>query len=148
MTDKVTDSIVVKGTVHNVYNVWADFGNFPHFMENIESVTIKNNDESHWVMKGPANTSFEWDAQTTRREENSRIAWKTVDGDMHVNGQVTFKELPQEEVLVTATVQYVPPGGALGSAAAKLIGRPEQRLHEDLRSFKTYFEKSRHTTSS
>ncbi len=142
MTDKVTESIIVKGDVHDVYSLWADFSNFPQFMKDIESVTLTGDDESHWVMKGPAKTSFEWVAITTRREEDSRIAWKSVDGDLKVNGQVTFKELPQDEVQITATVQYVPPRGAIGSAVAKLFGNPDERLRNDLRSFKMFFEQS------
>lgn len=148
MTDKVTDSIIVKGPVEEIYDIWSDFTTFPQFMENIESVTPKDGDETHWVMKGLANTTFEWDALATRMEENSRIAWKSVGGDVKVSGQVTFKELPKDQVQVTVTLQYVPPGGVIGKAAASLFAQPEDRLKEDLHNFKRYVEQSDEVATS
>lgn len=149
MADKVTKSIIVKGEVGEIYDVWADFRNFPRFMKNIESVTPSGEDRTQWVMKGPLDTTFEWEAKTTRMEENSRIAWKSVEGNMKTSGQVTFKELPQNQTQVTVTLQYVPPGGVVGEAAAALFGQPEQQLTEDLKNFKSYVEKmeDRLTTS-
>ena len=35
--------------------------------------------EEHWVMKGPLGTDIEWDAETTRMDENERIAWNSKD---------------------------------------------------------------------
>ncbi|HRX04119.1 MAG TPA: hypothetical protein P5148_13310 [Anaerolineae bacterium] len=82
----------------------------------------------------------------------SRIAWKSVNGgdsNMKTSGQVTFKELPHEEVQVTVTLQYVPPAGAVGEAAVSLFGRPEHRLSEDLNRFKSFVEaKHKHALAS
>lgn len=149
MADKVTKSIIVKGGIDEIYDVWADFRNFPQFMNNIESVTPSGEGRTQWVMKGPLDTTFEWEAKTTRMEENSRIAWKSVEGNMKTSGQVTFKELPQNQTQVTVTLHYVPPGGVVGEAAAALFGRPEQQLTEDLKNFKSFVEKmeDRLTTS-
>jgi uncharacterized membrane protein len=63
---------------------------------------------------------------------------------------VTFKELPQDQTQVTVTLQYVPPGGVVGEAAAALFGQPEKQLTEDLKNFKSYVEKmeDRLTTSA
>jgi uncharacterized membrane protein len=138
--DEITKSIIVKGDVGHVYRIWKDFTNFPHFMKNIESVIPRDEVYSHWVMKGPLDIRFEWDAKITRREENSRIAWKSIDGDIKTSGQVTFKALPHNETEVTVTMHYVPPAGALGEAAAALFSQPEQRVAEDLKNFKSYVE--------
>ncbi|MEZ4769274.1 MAG: SRPBCC family protein [Caldilineales bacterium] len=152
MSDQVTKSIIVKGSLDEIYGIWADFSNFPRFMTNIDSVTPRGEDRSHWVMKGPLGARFEWDAKTTLMEKNSRIAWKSVNGNgsnMKTSGQVTFKELPHEEIQITVTLQYVPPAGAVGEAAVNLFGKPEQRLSEDLKNFKSFVEAKReHTLSS
>ena len=142
MADRVTESIIVKGALKEIYDVWADLSVFPQFMENIESITPKEGDLSHWVVKGPANRTFAWDALTTRAEENSRIAWKSVDGDIKVSGQVTFKQLPNDEVQITVTFQYVPPGGVIGDAVAALFVHPGDQIREGLGGFKTFIEKS------
>ena len=34
---------------------------------------------SHWVMKGPLGADIEWDAETTRLDENERVAWNSKD---------------------------------------------------------------------
>jgi uncharacterized membrane protein len=143
MSNEVTNSIIVKGEIGNIYDLWADFRNFPNFMENIESVSPAGEDRSHWVMKGPLNTTFEWEAETTRMEKDSRIAWKSIEGegDLKTSGQVTFKDLPDDEVQVTATLKYVPMAGVVGEVAADLFGQPEKRLEEDLRNFKAYAER-------
>ncbi|MFN2137142.1 MAG: SRPBCC family protein [Candidatus Promineifilaceae bacterium] len=141
MSNQVTESIIVKGDIDRIFDLWADFRNFPNFMENIESVSPSGRDRSHWVLKGPLNTSFEWDAETTRLEKNSRIAWRSIEGDLKTSGQVTFKDLPDNEVLVTATFHYAPPAGAVGEVVANLFGQPQERLVGDLRSFKAYAEK-------
>ena len=39
MSNKVTSSIIVKGEVGEIYDLWADFRNFPTFMEDIVSVS-------------------------------------------------------------------------------------------------------------
>ena len=92
-------------------------------------------------MKGPLNTTFEWEAKTTRMEKDTRIAWKSIEGDLKTSGQVTFNDLPNDEVQVTTTIQYVPPAGVVGEAAAELFGQPQKRLTKDLRNFKAYAEK-------
>jgi uncharacterized membrane protein len=140
MVDEITKSIIVKGEIGQIYAVWKDFANFPRFMKNIESVTPRGDGFSHWVMRGPLDIRFEWDAKTTLLEENSRIAWKSIDGDMKTSGQVTFKALPHNETQITVTMHYVPPAGAVGEVAAALFSQPEQRVAEDLQNFKAYVE--------
>ncbi|MCB0070547.1 MAG: SRPBCC family protein [Caldilineaceae bacterium] len=142
MADQVTKSIIVKGSVDELYDIWSDFTTFPQYMSNIESVTPRSDGLSHWVMKGPLGANFEWDAKTTLMEENSRIAWRSVDGSMKTSGQVSFKALPHDQTQVTVTLQYVPPRGTAGEIAAALFARPEQRLSEDLRNFKAFVEQT------
>lgn len=140
MPEQVTKSIIVKGDVSDVYRLWANFENFPHFMKHIKSVTRTGDRTSHWVMEGPLGRKVEWDAETTRLEENKRIAWNSTGGDIKTSGQVTFNELPNNQTEVTVILQYVPPAGKAGEMVAELFGDLEGKLHEDLRNFKAYAE--------
>ena len=143
MGDQITKTIIVEAPVEEVYAVWANFENFPHFMENIEEVRNTGERTSHWVMTGPLKTRLEWDAVTTRREENKRIGWNTKDleGDVTTSGQVTFNNLPQNQTEVTVTVHYEPnKAGLAGEVVDALFARPEEKLEEDLRNFKEYIE--------
>ena len=143
MSNQVTKTIIIEAPVDEVYGVWANFENFPHFMQNIEEVRNTGEGTSHWVMTGPLNTRLEWDAVTTRREENKRIGWNTkdLDGDVTTSGQVTFNNLPKNQTEVTVTLHYEPnKGGLAGEVVDALFARPEEKLEEDLRNFKEYIE--------
>ena len=149
MADKITKEIIVKAPVSEVYNLWANFENFPRFMKYIKSITKIGDRASHWVMEGPLGKDLEWDAETTTLEPNKRIAWNSRDGgDIKTSGQVVFTDLPQGQTQITVTLQYVPPAGKLGEAVAGLFSDPEKRLEEDLANFKGYIEGTHSRTAA
>jgi uncharacterized membrane protein len=144
MTDMITRTIIVKADASEVYRAWSNFENFPKFMKNIKSVTKTGDRMSHWMMDGPLGKTIEWDAETTRLDENKRVAWSSKDhdnSDITTSGQVTFNELPHNETEVTVTMQYKPKkGGAVGNALTQLFSNPEAQLEEDLQNFKKFIE--------
>lgn len=143
-----TQNIIVKAPIDAVYQAWANFENFPNFMQHICTVTKTGDRSSHWVMAGPLNSRIEWDAETTRLEENKRVAWSSTNGDIKTSGQVTFNELSNDEVEVTVMLRYIPPGGAIGDLVANLFADPEGKLQEDLYNFKRYIEKPESVTET
>jgi uncharacterized membrane protein len=140
MGKQITKSIIVKGEVRELYDAWLDFGNHPNFMEHITSVTAKGPDVNSWVMEGPLNTRLEWTTKTTREEENQRIAWKTIEGDLKSSGQVTFTPLTQGRVEITVTSLMNPPDNLIEKVAIVLFEDEEAQLEKDLRSFKAMAE--------
>jgi uncharacterized membrane protein len=141
MADPFTRSIVVLANVADVYRIWANFENFPRFMKYIKSVTLTGPRTSHWVMAGPLGVDIEWDAVTTRLDENERVAWNSIKGsDVKTSGQVTFRELGPNETEVAVTLQYDPPAGAAGEAVAELFANPDKRVQDDLEHFKEHVE--------
>jgi uncharacterized membrane protein len=144
MDDKIVKSILVEGEAGDIYRLWADFENFPHFMKYITSVRKTGPRTSHWIMEGPLGKKIEWEAETTRLEEGKRIAWSTKDrddeNDITTSGQVTFNQLPDNKTEVTVTLHYVAPAGRLGNIAASIFADPEDQLEKDLRNFKKYAE--------
>jgi uncharacterized membrane protein len=143
MTEKVTRTIIVKADTERAFQAWANFENFPKFMEHIKSVRMLGPRTSHWKMDGPLGKTVEWNAETTTVDENKRIAWNTKDdedSDVTTSGQVSFNSLPHGETEVTVTLQYKPQAGAAGNLVAKLLANPEKQLEEDLQNFKKYIE--------
>jgi len=142
MSKQITKSIIVKADVPDVYELWANFENFPHFMRNIKSVRKTGDKTSEWTMSGPLGTKLTWNAELTRVEENKRIGWSTKDnnGLVTTSGQVTFNDLSLEETEVTVILQYALPAGKAGEAVAELLANPEKQLEEDLRNFKAFAE--------
>ncbi len=148
MADSYSKSIIVKGKVSELYDLWSRFEDFPLFMKYIKSVTLTGPNMSHWVMPGPMGKDIEWDAEITRMDENRRIAWNSKDNSpIKTSGQVTFKDLGKQETEVTVTMRYDPPGGKVGETVAHLFSNPEARVEEDLRNFKAFAEAMyEHTT--
>jgi uncharacterized membrane protein len=138
--NQITETIIVQGKAADLYELWADFENFPKFVTRIKSVEKTGEHSSHWVMEGPSGMSIEWDAETTRLERNKRIAWSSTGGDIKTSGQVTFNPLPQHETEVTVTLHYVLPNHPDQSAIAELFKDVKEDLQRDLRNFKAYAE--------
>ena len=136
---QVTRSVTVGKPVEELYAYWRNLENLPEVMRHLEEVTMIGDGRSHWVAKGPVGTNVEWDAETTAEEENERLAWRSLpDADVQNEGEVRFKRAPGDRgTEITVSLTYHPPGGALGSAVAKLFGRePYQQIGEDLSRFK------------
>jgi uncharacterized membrane protein len=71
------------------------------------------------------------------------IAWRSVDGSQVQNaGTVRFERAPGGRgTIVRVHMQYDPPGGALGRAAAKLfLQNPEKQMAVDLLRPKQFME--------
>ena len=142
MTQQISRSIIVNTPALHAYTIWADFTQFPHFMEHVKSVTPLGKDLSQWVVAGSLGTHIDWNAQITRLEPPTRIAWNTKDnkGLVTTSGQVTFNPLSDEQTEVTVTMQVTPPGGAVGEWLSHFFINPEEAVAADLRCFKTYTE--------
>ncbi len=144
---RAEETVIVDAPVSEVYNRWLEFDRFPDFMGNVKSVTKKGSDKlSHWVVKGPLNTSIEFDAELTTAEPNKRIAWNSRDsGDIKTTGQVTFTELGTGQTQIHVILNYDPPAGALGDVVAKIFSNPQTELEEDMERFKKLMN---HTTGN
>jgi len=138
---KVERTITVNRPREEVYRFWRQLENLPRFMDHLESVTVLDEDLSHWVAKEPAGTRGEWDASIHNEIEHELIAWRSLSGsDIDNAGSVHF--MPAGDgTEIRVVLSYDPPAGRVGAAVAKLLGEePEQQVEEDLRRFKQVIE--------
>lgn len=136
-------TFTIETTPETAYQFWKDFENLPRFMRHLKSVRITGPRESEWVALGPLEQEIRWRAETTEDTENRRIAWRSLPGSQVANsGSVEFT--PGKDgrgTWVTVELTYLPPAGAVGKAAATLLGKdPEFTVREDLRRFKALIE--------
>jgi len=111
-------------------------------MGHLQSVTTSGN-RSHWVAYAPLVGRVEWDAETTEDRPNELIAWQSLPGStVNTSGQVRFRPATGKRgTVVELSMNYDPPGGAVGAAAAWMFGQSgEQQVEEDLRRFKAIME--------
>jgi uncharacterized membrane protein len=142
---KVEKSVsIFNKSPEELYRFWHDFENLPSFMKHLKSVTVINEQRSHWVVNAPGNATVEWDAEIIVDDPaNHLIAWSSVaNAAIDNSGFVRFRSAPPGRgTEVKVVLEYSPPGGVVGVASAKLFGEePEQQLGDDLRRFKQLME--------
>lgn len=139
----VQKSITVHRPIDEVFAFWSSLDNLPRFMEHVLEVERgEDGSRSRWRLRGPAGTTWTWEAETTELEPNERIAWRTVDGsELEHEGSVRFEAVSSEETRVHVRLRYEPPAGALGHAIAALLGRdPKRALERDLLRMQSLLE--------
>ncbi len=139
----VNKAVTINKTPAELYEFWHNFENLPRFMDHLQSVTVQDNNRSHWVAKAPAGTTVEWDAMITDERPNSSISWHSTPEASIANwGTVRFEEATGGRgTVVHVELEYQPPAGKLGAIVAKLFGEePNQQISEDLRRFKRLME--------
>jgi uncharacterized membrane protein len=138
---KVERDVRVNRPIVEVYHFWRRLENLPRFMDHLESVTVIDENRSHWVAKAPAGTKVEWDATIHNEIENELIAWRSLPGsDVDNAGSVHFTPVGQS-TQVRVVLSYDPPAGRVGAVVAKLLGEePGQQVEDDLRRFKQVME--------
>src|SRR5512146_231880 len=137
---QITKSVIIKGPVDEIFSLWSDLEMLPSIIKDLKEVSQVDELTSHWIVKGPFGKDYHWLAEITRFDEDRRIGWRTLEGDIKTSGQVTFKDLPVNETEVTVKMQYVPPAGKLGAVASKLLENPKDKVAEGLRDFKAFVE--------
>lgn len=136
-------SVTIARTPEELYYFWRDFRNLASFMSHVQSVQVKSETQSHWVVSAPAGRTVEWDAEITEDRPGELIAWRSLEGaDVENRGEVRFRRAPGDRGCeIHVRLEYKPPGGALGTVVARLFGEePGQQLKDDLARLKQALE--------
>lgn len=143
-------SVTINRPRGELYAYWRDFAQLPNVMDNLERVEVIDALRSHWVVRAPAGRTVEWDAIITQDKEGECIAWTSTEGaDIANSGRIEFRDAGARGTVVTATLSYAPPGGAVGALIAKLFQRePAIQARRDLRRFKQLMETGEIATSA
>jgi uncharacterized membrane protein len=135
-------AVTINRGVSEVFACFRDFANLATFMENVERIEVIDSQRSHWVVKAPGGRTVEWDAVITGEAADSFIAWASAAGaDVAHSGRVDFRDAGERGTVVTITLLYDPPAGAIGRLVARLFQRePGIQARRDLRRFKQLME--------
>jgi len=151
VSELIGRTVTINRSRQELYDFWRDFRNLPLFMENIESVQVFDERRSHWMVKGPADSTVEWDAVIVEDVPGECIAWSTTDeAEVPNSGRIEFRDTTNGRgTQVSVNIVYDPPVGKLGKAVAKLFGRePNIQARHDLRRFKQLMETGEIPTSA
>jgi hypothetical protein len=127
-------SVTIKAPVHQAYELFTHFDDFPKFMSFIREVTYYDDQRSHWVVQ--VINQYEWDAVKEDWLPDQQIGWRSTRG-LHNSGKVKFRSLGPESTIIDVYIQYIPPKGLLGQLG-ETIGISsyfEAILQKDLDNF-------------
>jgi len=123
---------------------------WPNWMSHVREVRSHGasdavGERTHWVVDGPAGTTVEWDAETTRFVPPRLIAWRTVEGSpVNHSGELRLARTAAGATRLDVELTYTPIAGAAGQAIASLLRRdPKHQLEDDLARLKTTIETGR-----
>ncbi len=127
-------SVTVNAPVHEVYEMFTHFNDFPKFMTFIQEVTYNTNQSSHWVANVVG--KHEWDAVNDEWIPDNQIGWRSTSG-LENFGRVNFTPMGTNATKVQVTVNYNPPVGVLGDAGEHLGAGShfDDALQHDLNHF-------------
>ncbi len=134
-------SVVVKAPIHQVYELFTHFNDFPKFMSFVKEVTYYDDQRSHWVVN--ILRDFEWDAVNEDWIPDRQIGWRSTRG-LSNSGKVKFRPVGPERTIVDVYIQYVPPSGALGQLGEKfgVSAFFDDVLKKDLSNFSRMVEEA------
>jgi uncharacterized membrane protein len=135
---KVKESIEVQVPVHQAYNQWTQFEEFPRFMEGIQSVQQLDDTHVRWVAE-IRGESREWTTEITDQQPDEKIAWKTIDGEVKNDGVVTFEQVGDGQTRVNVQMD-VEGDSTAENIAGSLLGIVKAQVHGDLERFKQLIE--------
>ena len=118
---KHSASVVVGAPVGQVYRLFTHFSDFPKFMSNVKSITLIDDERSHWVVDILGDR--EWDAVNENWIADQQIGWRSI-GGLDNTGLVRFEADGEDRTLMHVDVEYEP-NGLLGSVGEVLGGGAE-----------------------
>ena len=139
---RVEESVTINAPPEQLYAFWRNFENLPRFMHNLEAVHVYDAKRSHWVAKGPAGSTVDWDAEIINEIPNELIGWRSVDESKVDNaGSVHFTPVNGRGTEVKVVLRYDPPAGRFGAKVSKILGEdPAMNIQDDLRRLKMLIE--------
>jgi len=134
---QIIETIDVNVPVTVAYNQWTQFESFPHFLDEVVSITQIDDTHNHWVVNvGGAEREF--DAEISEQHPDERVAWNSVGGETEHAGVVTFHKLDDVTTRVTVQLDWEPEG--LLEKVGALVGAGSHAVKKDLKNFKEFIE--------
>jgi uncharacterized membrane protein len=135
-------TVHIDAPLDEVYEQFANYENFPRYMSHVVEVRDLGRRRSHWVVKGPGGSEFQWNSMLTEQSRPHRLAWRSEAGaEIPNSGSIQF-ERHRGGTLVTVRMAYTPPAGAIGHGLALLLGAdPKSQMDDDLARMRAYIER-------
>jgi uncharacterized membrane protein len=139
----VEQSVAINRPPEDLFAFWRQLEQLPSVIPELKSVRQIDHRRSEWLAAGIGGRTIGWQAEIINEIPNALIAWRTIGGsDLESQGSIHFDARDHDRgTVVRIKLQYDPPAGVVGAAAAWLTGEsPNLVLREGLRRFKQLME--------
>ena len=131
----IDKTIEVAADVRDAYEIWTTFADYPQFMECVETVTVTEDDQFHWVAVVD-DELCDWDVDVVEEIPDTKVTWRAIDG--RETGEVRFEKLADKATKVTYQLEYDPEAWESEPEAVNRWMR--RRVADDLESFRDLVE--------
>ena len=134
--------VIVNKARSEVYAFWRRLENWPLFMRHLENVDELDNTTSAWRLKLPGMGEVRWEARIVKEEKDSELSWHSVpEAPIESTAKINFSDTPGNATRIDVMLSYRAPEGAIGERLSRLLTPVfRERVEEDIRNFKHYFE--------
>lgn len=139
----ISRSIIVGRPADELYEAWRDPEQFSQVMGHFAEVTASDEDRYRWTVHGPRGRDLSWETRIVEAEPGEVLRWETpADATVPNEGSVRFRPAPGDRgTVVTLSLDFDPPGGAVGNAALERLDIvPETLAGRALSRFKSLVE--------
>lgn len=140
---ELTRTLTVLRSPDELYALWRNPETLPRLLEGLGTVTVRDETESDWILKGPLGIRVAWRTRVTEDRPGERVAWMSQPGAwMPHAGAIRFTPSPRDRgTEVMLRLRIIPPGILLGSPLeGRLRLAPAILLQKVLRQFKSLAE--------
>ncbi len=144
----IREQITIAQPIGAVFGFWRSLDTLAAATEHRLSVVALDERRSRWTVRSRAGGMplVEWTAELINEVPDQVLGWRTTpDADVVSAGSVNFAVVPGTGATeVRVHLQYDPPLGKLGTAAATAAGHaPDALVRDALRAIKRYLEDGR-----
>ncbi|WP_134669315.1 SRPBCC family protein [Halorussus marinus] len=136
-------SKTVGASADECYETWRDPDQLSRIMAEFADVTRSGDDRFRWTVHGPLGRDVSWETRIAEAEPGEVLRWETPpDATLPNEGEVRFRPAAGDRgTVVTLSLSFDPPGGAVGGTALDRLGVvPETLAGEALGRFKSLVE--------
>jgi hypothetical protein len=133
---KIRETIEINRPRAELYAIWRDFSRLPEYLPDIESVTVHNRRDSHWVAKLPAGGHVEGCRDRQRRAERDRRLEDGARLKIPHAGAINFRDSSSSTKCESKSITAAGRAGRAGRAPPTCLASP-QPGPRDLRDSKS-----------
>lgn len=131
----IDKTIEVAADVHDAYEVWTAFTDYPEFMETVEKVVVASDDKLRWAAT-VEDEPLEWEADLVEQLPDEKVMWRAIDG--RETGEVHFEKVADGRTKVTYQLEFDPASWDRDVHMVK--DWMTRRVEQDLQNFKELVE--------